>query len=302
MSSNDKINLYLNTKYKKSDETTGKNNIVIPSGLIKLYNNDYLTISVTAFYMYNTIYQMNNGINNTFQIIWRNINNSISDKFYYSLTKCIGSPNVYNIKDELNELLNNYVNVTYDKIKNIFYFKKTEMETSGHAKMYIKMDSNIMQFLGFPKSYKDKEIEITTAGISSIQTINVMYHQQLFFLLDGDIQFPQNNLDNQNSNVCQPTNILFVKCLDDSYNKIIKYDNLDANASFEYKLINTENINNINILVLNQDYELIPNLPDWFMTIQFCKRSEDNTEKLLTQLKDYLSYLFIMIGNVLFKK
>ncbi len=85
----DKINFYFNSSYRKKDETTSYLKCIVPSGLIKSYRKDFLKLSVTSFYC-------------------------------FSLDNCICNPNVYDIRNELNELLNGYVSITYDKIKNLY--------------------------------------------------------------------------------------------------------------------------------------------------------------------------------------
>ena len=45
----DKINLYINSSYRKADETTSFIKCIVPSGLIKSYGKDFLTLSVTSF-------------------------------------------------------------------------------------------------------------------------------------------------------------------------------------------------------------------------------------------------------------
>ena len=37
----DKINLYVNSSYRKKDETTTNLKVIVPSGLIKSYGKDY---------------------------------------------------------------------------------------------------------------------------------------------------------------------------------------------------------------------------------------------------------------------
>ena len=44
-----KINLYVNSSYKKTDETTTNLKCIIPSGLLPSYGKDYFTISITSF-------------------------------------------------------------------------------------------------------------------------------------------------------------------------------------------------------------------------------------------------------------
>ena len=67
----DKINLYIISRYRKKDETTSYLKCIIPSGLIKSYGKDYLTLSITSFYCFNTFYQMDE-TNNEFSLIIRN--------------------------------------------------------------------------------------------------------------------------------------------------------------------------------------------------------------------------------------
>jgi hypothetical protein len=71
-------------------------------------------MSVTSFYCYNTFYQMDN-TNNEFNLIIRNSDGDIHQLLIFSFEDCIDDPNVYNIRDELNTLLNDYCSVTYDK-------------------------------------------------------------------------------------------------------------------------------------------------------------------------------------------
>ena len=63
-----KINLYVNSSNKKTDEITTNLKCVIPSGLLPSYGKDYFTMSITSFYCYNTFYQMDS-TNNEFNLI-----------------------------------------------------------------------------------------------------------------------------------------------------------------------------------------------------------------------------------------
>ena len=88
-----------------------KTNLVIPSSLMRLHNNDYHTVSDTGFYYHSTFYQMNDKIIDTFQIIFTDLNhNIIKIKINY-----VGNLNVYFIKDEMNALLDDKMSVTGDR-------------------------------------------------------------------------------------------------------------------------------------------------------------------------------------------
>ena len=140
---------------------------------------------------------------------------------------------------------------------------------------------------------------ITTAGIYSYQPINVIHHQQLLVNIDGDIQMQINNLDNKNSDILEPSSVLFMKPIDIQRNQLIMYDNWDGNSSFQYKISQKDTINQINFRITNQDNEDISTFGDWQMTLQLERHDEDITESLLTQIKEYISYLFLIIGTYL---
>ena len=120
---------------------------------------------------------------------------------------------MYDIRDELNSLLDGYISITYDKIKKLFLFTRTKAQDASNNKIYLK-NKTCGNFLGFPKDYNNKEILITTSGVYSYQPINVIYHQQILINIDGDIQMPINNLDNKNSDILEPTSVLFMKPID----------------------------------------------------------------------------------------
>ena len=87
----DKINLYINSSYRKKDETTSYLKCIVPSGLIKSYGKDYLTLSVTSFYCFNTLYQMDE-TNNEFSLVIRDISNNLTQLLFFGLAgsrRCI---------------------------------------------------------------------------------------------------------------------------------------------------------------------------------------------------------------------
>jgi hypothetical protein len=108
-----------------------------------------------------------------------------------------------------------------------------------------------------------------------------------------------NNLDNKNSDILEPTSVLFMKPIDINKNQLIMYDNIDGNASFQYKISQKDTINQINIRITNQDNEEITTFGDWQLTMQLERHDEDITESLLTQIKEYISYIFLIIGTYL---
>ena len=112
--------------------------------------------------------------NNEFNLIIRDTSNNLTQLFLFSFEDCIGNPNVYNIRDELNSLLNGYISVTYDKIKNLFLFTRTKAHNENNDKIYLKIKT-CGTFLGFSKDYNNKEIEITEDGIYILISLSMLF-------------------------------------------------------------------------------------------------------------------------------
>jgi len=97
-----KINIYVNSKNRKIDESPSNFSVIIPDGLLKCNTDEYFTLSVNSFYCYNDFYQCN--INsNSFKIIFRTNLNAVYLTTNYTLN--IGNPNVY---DLITDIILNY--------------------------------------------------------------------------------------------------------------------------------------------------------------------------------------------------
>jgi hypothetical protein len=59
----------------------------------------------------------------------------------------------------------------------------------------------------------------------------------------------------------------------------------------------TQEIHRFDITVFNQDGATIEDMPNWSMCIQFEKHVKDDSVTLLRQIKEYLSYIFLVMGN-----
>ena len=55
-----KINIYVNSKNRKSYESPSNFSVIIPDDLLKINKDEYFTLSVNSFYCYNDFYQCNN--------------------------------------------------------------------------------------------------------------------------------------------------------------------------------------------------------------------------------------------------
>ena len=131
-----KINIYVNSKNRKSDETPSNFSVIIPDGLIKVNNDEYFTLSVNSFYCYNDFYQCNNNCN-SFNIYSRNDLNNITTRQLFFLP--VGNPNVIDIVSHINSVLQptNVLSCTYDNIKNKITFTRLTPQTPTNNTFYI---------------------------------------------------------------------------------------------------------------------------------------------------------------------
>ena len=74
MSSNikSKINIYISSKYKQSDQQISNFKVVIPDGLLTCRHDEYFTMNINCFYVYNTFYNCSSNYN-YFQLWFYNI-------------------------------------------------------------------------------------------------------------------------------------------------------------------------------------------------------------------------------------
>ena len=148
MADDSKINIYVNSKNRRTDETSSNFNVIIPDGLLKVNNNQSFELNVISFNCVNSFYHCNNNTNR-FQIIFRNnLNNLYMVQDYY-LTN--GNPNVYDVLNNINTLTSVYMTTTYNRITNKYSFTRIYAQTTNYYNMYIK-PYNSYNFFGLVNS------------------------------------------------------------------------------------------------------------------------------------------------------
>ena len=296
----DKINIYINSKNRDSNEKISNFKVRIPQNLLRLSQGEYFTLNVNGFYCYNSWFNCIDGFNNEFQLIIKNINDEIVETYNYKLND--GNPNVNDVKSNLNGLLINKVLVSYDKQRNKFIFKRSLPVSTQNYTMYLKI-INSEDFLGFYKS--DRNIEILLPYLQNVfsnNIINILGDEAIIIKINGDCILAGNTVDNFGTETYEPSNIIFMKPIDVPSNGLLEYNNEDGGDSFHYKLANVEQITWFTLSVYNQDDELIPNFSDYILLLQFIrhKTEEGKVEILLNSLLDYVKQIYLMISHFLF--
>ena len=291
----DKINIYINSKNRDLNESISNFTVRIPQNLLRLEQGEHFTLNVNGFYCYNSWFNCIDNFNNEFHIIIKNIDNEVIQTYVYKLND--GNPNVNDVRTNLNNLLLNKVNITYDKQRNKFIFKRTLPVSTQQYRMYLKI-INSEDFLGFYKSDRDIEIFLPyLQNVYSNNIINILGDEAIIIKINGDCILAGNTVDNFGTETYEPSNIIFMKPIDVPSNGLLKYNNEDGGDSFHYRLANVEQITWFTLTVYNQDNELIPNFSDYILLLQFIrhKTEEGKVEILLNSLLDYVKQIYLMI-------
>ena len=296
----DKINIYINSKNRDLSEQISNFTVRIPQNLLRLSQGEYFTLNVNGFYCYNSWFNCIDNFNNEFHIIIKNIDNEVIQTYVYKLND--GNPNVNDVRTNLNNLLLNKVNITYDKQRNKFIFKRTLPVSTQQYRMYLKI-INSEDFLGFYKSDRDIEILLPYfQNVYSNNIINILGDEAIIIKINGDCILAGNTVDNFGTETYEPSNIIFMKPIDVPSNGLLQYNNEDGGDSFQYRLANVEQITWFTLTVHNQDNELIPNFSDYILLLQFIrhKTEEGKIEILLNTLVDYVKQIYLLVSHFLF--
>jgi len=288
-----KINLYIDSKNKHQGDTTNNFKFIIPDSLVRCKENEYFTLNVTYFNCYNTIYQCNNNSNH-YHIIFRRIDKSIysiSDKYLI-----IGNPSVLEIMEVLNDQLKHLCSVEYLKLQNLYTFTRVKNVTNDFHTMYIK-PINSSNFLGFPNN-----IETLINITPSLYSLNVNSIRAINITIDKHIPLDNSNIDNIDpGKMSNHSDIIFQKSVDVPPYALINYNNNDSGDSFQYTISNLNSIHSFRLSVYDQNMNIIEDMPDYLMHIQFNIKRKEQMIPLLKAVIDYLKEIYL-IGAHIFEK
>lgn len=296
----EKVNVFINSKNRAANEAVSNFNVAIPDALLRLYNkNEYWTLNVNYFSCFNSWYNCQTNFNDQFQIIYYDNENNINEIINLRLNE--GNPDVYDIKNQLNKLLKNHVNVNYDKPKNIYIFKRTSIVTTDKHKLYLNI-INAEDFLGFSRNKRNVLIELPLlTDVFSEQPINVIGDEAITISINGDASLETSTIDNFSTKEYMPSDIIFCQPIDVPPYSLLQYANEDGGDSFQFRLKPIKDIKYFNLKIKNQDNEIIPTMTDYILTLQFIKhKTQNKTETLLESILDYIKQMFMMMGLNIF--
>ena len=291
----EKINLYINSKNRDNNDNINHINISLPNGLLYCNVDEYFILNVNSFYTCANWYNCTSK-NNSCKFIVKDNDDDIVETFDIKLP--IGNLNVLQITSILNNKLVNHVLITYDSISNKFKFTRKHHPSPNEFVIILEC-INCGNFIGFDNG---TNIEITHEGVLSKNKINVITLKAINIKVQGDINMINSTIDNFSTKTFQPNDIIFHKVIDTKSNNVLGYKNSDASNNFNYVLSNNNSgqINFFSLSILDQDLNLIDDLDDYFLHLQFIRMKKQNTDVLLLKLVDYIKDIFLMIGNYLY--
>ena len=290
-----KINIYVNSKNRKSDESPSNFSVIIPDGLLKCNTDEYFSLSVNSFYCYNDFYQCN--INsNSFKLIFRtNLNVVVVLANYGYFTLNSGNPNVYDLVSDINIKLSGYLTCTYNEIKNKITYTRTYAQTTTYYNMYI-LCVNSGSFFGFNNNV---ETLISSTGTESTYPININTIRALSIGIDGDISFNYNNMESNTTNsLYKASDLIFQMGVDVPRGYLLEYQNVDGGDSFRYNLGNKDRIKYFILSVYDQDGNTISDMTDYIIHMQFTINKKNQTDTLLKSLIDYNKQIYLIVGHI----
>jgi hypothetical protein len=291
----EKINLYINSKNRDNNDNINHINISLPNGLLYCNMDEYFILNVNSFYTCANWYNCTSK-NNSCKFIVKDNDDEVVETFDIKLP--IGNLNVLQITAILNNKLVNHVIITYDSISNKFTFTRKHHPSPNEFVIILEC-INCGNFIGFDNG---TNIEITHEGVLSYNKINVITLKAINIKVQGDINMINSTIDNFASKTFTPNDIIFHKVIDTKSNNVLGYKNSDASNNFNYVLSNNNSgqINFFSLSILDQDLNLIDDVDDYFLHLQFIKMKKQNTDALLLKLVDYIKDIFLMIGNFLY--
>jgi len=289
-----KINIYINSKNRKVDETASNFSIIIPDGLLRINKDEYFTMSVNSFYCYNDFYQCTSNCNGFIIIVKNNVGEiSATSDFYIP----VGNPNVYDILAVINAVLKpaNVLSCSYDNTKNKFTYTRLLPQTNTNYTLYINA-LNAGNFLGFKNN---TDILISFDDTICTNPININSIIALSIGIDGDISFNNNNMESSiNNSVYKASDLIFQTSVNVPKGYLIDYQNIDGGDSFKFTLGNHDRIKYFILSVYDQDGNTITDMTDYIIHIQFTVNKKSQQELLLKSLVDYNKQSYLIIGHI----
>lgn len=295
----DKHNIIVCSKHEKNPS---KITLSLDQDLV-CKENEYFTVNIASFNMIKSFYAVQNYLNNGINVWLKNKETGIFDEPYYrSISE--GNYTVRSLIVELQKILFNLVDISYDGKLNKFLFKRLETfvnegyENIDDYDVYIEpINSGI--FLGLENGVK---FLISFEGVCSTKFINVNGYNTMLLKMTGGVSI-DNSVMNITHSYYEPNQVLAIIDLQQiSPMDSIVFSNQNNTNNFVYKVSNKK-INNFTIEIVNEENVNFPQMSDYILNLCFQKQSQQNDaldviKYISTRLNDLIFYILYTLDKM----
>ena len=284
-------NIFVNSANRSITDKSYDFTVFFDNDEIIVNNNEGVNVNVASFSLLNSMYNVNEYTkNNTFLLR----NDFLSTNT--TITIPYGNYNVYTLLNQLNILLSNIINVSYNVATNTYTY------TNIIGISYSINPLNCSKLLGLSTT-----TSILTSGTIG-EYINMVNYQQVI-LRCPTLVFESTSMDNiqdKNNFIAVSDFLFWINKQDVEPFKTINYKNEDCGTLYSYNVVN-KNFSNFNFKLVNEFNEPIYDAPDFLLQLQITIYDKDNTyfkEASLQMLKLLNDIYFTVLNlvSILLKK
>ena len=277
-------NIFINSANRNSIDKSYDFSIFFDNDEIMVNNNEGVNINVASFSLLNSMYNVNEYTKNNTFVLRNNFLNTNA-----TITIPYGNYNVYTLLSQLNILLSNIINVSYNVATNTYTF------TNIIGISYSINPLNCSKLLGLATT----TLILATGTIGGY--VNMVNYQQVI-LRCPTLVFENNSMDNiqDKNNFIAVSDILYwINKQDVEPFKTINYKNEDCSTLFSYNVVN-KSFSNFNFKLVNEFNEPIYDAPDFLLQLQITIYDKDNTffKEASIQILKLLNDIFFAILNI----
>ena len=277
-------NIFINSANRNSIDKSYDFSIFFDNDEIMVNNNEGVNINVASFSLLNSMYNVNEYTKNNTFILRNNFLNTNT-----TVTIPYGNYNVYTLLSQLNILLSNIINVSYNIATNTYTY------TNIIGISYSINPLNCSKLLGLATT----TLILATGTIGGY--VNMVNYQQVI-LRCPTLVFENNSMDNiqDKNNFIAVSDILYwINKQDVEPFKTINYKNEDCSTLFSYNVVN-KSFSNFNFKLVNEFNEPIYDAPDFLLQLQITIYDKDNTffKEVTIQILKLLNDIFFAILNI----
>lgn len=247
-------NLYISSTTKSGNDTNFNYNLYLPSYNIKINEDEDAYLNITSFQTLNSFYNINdNSKSFTIKVL-----NDYDISITYNFTLETGNYDIYEFQDMVNNLCSQYFIMVYNKNKNVWDYKATQINTE----VFFKPNQYNYKYFGLePDVFSIFQYSSTIGTYSGL--INMNSFSLIVIKVMGLVELNK-AIDNFNKEINRGDTACIISRQDTAVGAQINWTSI--NNLFIKKISNLE-ISQLTFLFYNEFNNVLTDLGDWVMTL-----------------------------------